>query len=1582
MINANPVSGNAITVNGTKFIVDYQGNTTINGNFLLNNASSTLQLPAGSAANPSLTFTGNTTSGLAATATALSFITNNTEQMKITTGGTITIDSFTTSGVVHNDASGNLSTSLIVDADISSSAAITDTKLATISTPGKVANSATTATNTNTPSTIVARDSSGNFSANVITASLIGNVTGTASGNLPLSGGTLTGNLTLPAGSSAVPSLQFTGSTNTGISAPVANTLSFDVNGTEAMNINSSGQITIDGLNSAGVVHTNASGLLSTSLIVNSDITTGTIANNKLATISSSDIPGDIVVRDGSGNFATNMITLDGTTTNATDAATKAYVDSVAGTGIVIHPPAEVVSTSPITTLEGSQTIDGVTVGSGNRVLLTDQTSPNTNGLWVATSTITSPWFRPTDFANGSPAGNAYVLITEGNTEAGSRELCSTPTAIIGSSPIFFQQFSLPSQVNGANVGSGTGLVFQNKSGVTLNFRSLADGQYMNITTSPTVVTIATNATSLDIPSTLVARDASGNFAAGTITATTMNVTGNETIGGTLGVTGITTLHNTLNLTSQSGIDLHDLNTGNYVGLKAPATVNSNYTLLFPASSPTASQILQANAVTPTQLEWVATPGATSPSTSRTIYVTTYGNDTTGDGSFTYPYASLAKAVTVANAIATVTNPLIISIAPGTYIENNSAGPITLTTGGVTIAGQSASATFIEPSSLSKDLLAINPGSGGSEIRVNELTFQCAGGSTASAISLAGIGTNAILSLIQIFNFNTGISMGGTNGDYLLFNGAFEGNNTAIAIDNVGAVCNSCVVVGSSSTTIIPANTGISVTGSAANIIFSNGLVYNCSTGALISNNANVSFDQCTFRNNNNTVIQNSAATAQFLACDFSTNPTSGINIQASGAGTATGILGCYFNGLNFSGSPQGTAIQATSQANVNIAASEIIDYITGMQAGSPSDTSSTSIFVSASTEVNNLTHDIIQNGSSTLIFNGTADGNKISINDPTNVELNYFNLIDNTLAIGKLANVYTPLIDIAISPSNNPRFVYNPAIYSTQGLGYQNPQSSPSSFFALSGYNTNFTAITTDRTKVAGLRLVSDTSMTIGNGATGLRGWDINKNASTAQLSFSYQNSDSGDGQSIIPQYTLMQLDGVNNQVQLPTTSLLSPTEIVFGGDTYVYRSAANTLKTSGNFVVDGSLTVAPLPAHSVLLGEASNPISSAGPGTAGQLLMAAGASADPKFVTPTAGNGLTVSSSPSQLSYGISAPVSVANGGTGATSFTTNGIVVSGATSTSALTSKSLLSGQLLIGSTGAAPVAAALTAGSGITITPGAGSITIASSASSGITTLAGDIGSATGSTVTLNANTNAGATVKFSGSGSTMNLLVTSPTTLNTFIGLNAGNTSATGTHDTALGYQALNSITTGGSNIAVGYQAGSGITTGANNIHIGTSIPGVNESTTIRIGTEGTQTACYIAGIRGVAIGGGGQTVQVNGSGQLGTTTSSKRYKENITPLASVTDQLTQLEPVKFTYKIDHGKYPQYGLIAEDVYDIYPEWIIYDKEGEIYSVNYAFLPPVLLKGWQEQQTIIEKQQQQIDALCKRCLVLEEKLAYTA
>src|SRR6266404_8678113 len=91
---------------------------------------------------------------------------------------------------------------------------------------------------------------------------------------------------------------------------------------------------------------------------------------------------------------------------------------------------------------------------------------------------------------------------------------------------------------------------------------------------------------------------------------------------------------------------------------------------------------------------------------------------------------------------------------------------------------------------------------------------------------------------------------------------------------------------------------------------------------------------------------------------------------------------------------------------------------------------------------------------------------------------------------------------------SNNPLINYLSSLYSTQAIGVTNQLSNPSTSFIISQDNANLTAITTDHAKVAGVRLVSDEGSPVGS-TFALRGWDINKNASTAELSFTYQNND-----------------------------------------------------------------------------------------------------------------------------------------------------------------------------------------------------------------------------------------------------------------------------------------------------------------------------------------------------------------------------------------------------------------------------------------------------------------------------------------
>ncbi len=402
--------------------------------------------------------------------------------------GCLTVLGFTPAGVVHNNEAGLLSSALIVNDDIAP-ATIANSSLATISSADIAGD-------------IVVRDGSGNFSTHMIT---------------------IDGTTTNPtdAATKAYVDAQVGGG---GISLNIPNSLvKRDDTGSFAAQVVSmtdgvvNSMLTVTSLNTPGVVHNSAAGLLTSSLIVNADITPETIANSSLATITNTNAPGYIVVRDDFGNFATNGITITGVITNPTDAATKAYVDA-AVTGIIAKTPAVVVSITDIgSPPDGLQTIDGVTLNANDRVLLAGQTNQVENGLWLAQS---GDWTRPADFANGSIAGEAYVLILSGTIEGGSSWLCNTPTAIIDTDNVDFVLFSLPNETNGANVGTGTGLIYQGKTGTTLNFKTLLEGDsYTIITNDANDVAIGTNATNTDTAGTIVARDANGNFAAGTIVA-------------------------------------------------------------------------------------------------------------------------------------------------------------------------------------------------------------------------------------------------------------------------------------------------------------------------------------------------------------------------------------------------------------------------------------------------------------------------------------------------------------------------------------------------------------------------------------------------------------------------------------------------------------------------------------------------------------------------------------------------------------------------------------------------------------------------------------------------------------------------------------------------------------------------------------------------------------------------------------------------------------------------------------------------------------------------------------------------------
>jgi hypothetical protein len=189
-------------------------------------------------------------------------------------------------------------------------------------------------------------------------------------------------------------------------------------------------------------------------------------------------------------------------------------------------------------------------------------------------------------------------------------------------------------------------------------------------------------------------------------------------------------------------------------------------------------------------------------------------------------------------------------------------------------------------------------------------------------------------------------------------------------------------------------------------------------------------------------------------------------------------------------------------------------------------------------------------------------------------------------------------------------------------------------------------------------------------------------------------------------------------------------------------------------------------------------------------------------------------------------------------------------------------------------------------------------------------------------------------------------------------------NVTGNDNTACGGGALTG-STGDDNTAIGFQAGINATSGSNNVYIGSGMGGV----------AGESNACYIASIFGQTSA-NGMPVLINSLNKLGTTTSSKRFKDEIKPMDKASEALFALKPVSFRYKkeIDPVGVSQLGLVAEDVEKVNPDLVVRDKEGKPYSVRYDQVNAMLLneflkehRAFVEEQQKVAQQQKEIDLL---------------
>jgi hypothetical protein len=194
--------------------------------------------------------------------------------------------------------------------------------------------------------------------------------------------------------------------------------------------------------------------------------------------------------------------------------------------------------------------------------------------------------------------------------------------------------------------------------------------------------------------------------------------------------------------------------------------------------------------------------------------------------------------------------------------------------------------------------------------------------------------------------------------------------------------------------------------------------------------------------------------------------------------------------------------------------------------------------------------------------------------------------------------------------------------------------------------------------------------------------------------------------------------------------------------------------------------------------------------------------------------------------------------------------------------------------------------------------------------------------------------------------------------NTATGFNSLESNTTGNRNTAIGFKALFRNVRANNNIALGVNAGSELTSGGHNIHIGNA--GVaDDSHTIRIGTEGTQSNTFIAGISGVTVA-GGVGVIIDTTGHLGTVVSSERFKENVQPMDKASEVILALKPVTFRYKkkLDPKDIPQFGLVAEDVEKVDPALVACDKQGKPFTVRYEAVNAMLLNEFLKEHRKVE------------------------
>ena len=285
----------------------------------------------------------------------------------------------------------------------------------------------------------------------------------------------------------------------------------------------------------------------SKALVADSNSTINTVKTNALwlSGTQVTSTAAELNLLDGMTAIDTDLSTVAGTHTTLVSAlAAKTYIDNTRS-GLEVKDSVVVATTANIT-LSGTQTIDGIAVTAGQRVLVKDQTTASQNGIYVVAA---GAWSRSTDADTAAEFNSGVFFFVEKGTENADNGFVMTQDAAItfGTTAITFSQFSGAGQITAGSglAKSGDTLLVNTGTGITVTGDNIiidtAWAGQAAITTLGTIGTGTWNATAISATKGGTGLDTSSATGIPVITSGTWSTTAQVGVpqGGT-GTTGFT----------------------------------------------------------------------------------------------------------------------------------------------------------------------------------------------------------------------------------------------------------------------------------------------------------------------------------------------------------------------------------------------------------------------------------------------------------------------------------------------------------------------------------------------------------------------------------------------------------------------------------------------------------------------------------------------------------------------------------------------------------------------------------------------------------------------------------------------------------------------------------------------------------------------------------------------------------------------------------------------------------------------------------------------------------------------------------